>query len=395
MRAILTKIAGFPLEKVSGSNTAVYTGSFSDDFKTQTIEDLENLPKYAATGESLALLANRLSWFYNFTGPSMHIDTACSSSLVALDVACQGLRNEESSMVSESDTEILDLLLITFKALVAGCNLVYGLSNTLKMTNMNFLSPDSKCFSFDHRANGYARGEGIGIIILKTLTSAIADGDVIRGIVRSTGCNQDGRTPGITQPSMLAQVALIKQTYRKAGLDLDATRFFEGEWTTKAWDPISNDSLSRHQSGALRTCFSSRNWVRKNHRSSLYLNNSTGHSTAIGDPTEANAIGRVFEPARSKEDPIYFGAVKANIGHLEGASGIAGIIKALLVLEKGVIPGNANFEKINPQIDADALALRFPQEATPWPVRGLRRASVNSFGFGGSNSHAILDDVYH
>ena len=120
-------------------------------------------------------------------------------------------------------------LLITVQALVAGCNLIYGLTNTLKMTNMNFLSPDSKCFSFDHRANGYARGEGAGVVVLKTLTDAIADGDVIRGIIRSTGCNQDGHTPGITQPSTSAQVALIEQTYRKAGLELDATRFFEGK----------------------------------------------------------------------------------------------------------------------------------------------------------------------
>jgi acyl transferase domain-containing protein/NADPH:quinone reductase-like Zn-dependent oxidoreductase/SAM-dependent methyltransferase len=214
---------------------------------------------------------------------------------------------------------------------------------------MNFLSPDSRCFSFDDRANGYARGEGFGVLVLKRLTDAILDGDSIRAVIRSTGSNSDGRTPGITQPSKDAQELLIKETYEKAGLDLGATRFFEAH----------------------------------------------GTGTPVGDPIEAGAIGAAFGKYRSPEEPLYVGAVKSNIGHLEGASGVAGVIKAILALEKGVIPPNTNFKRPNPKIDAPSLNIRFPQQAVPWPCKGLRRASINSFGFGGSNAHAVLDDAYN
>ncbi|KAL8724488.1 MAG: hypothetical protein Q9166_007922 [cf. Caloplaca sp. 2 TL-2023] len=322
--------AGISLEKAASTHTGVYTGAFADDFKLMTLRDTEVLPKHATTGSALSLLANRTSWFFNLKGPSINVDTACSSSMVALDLACQGLRNGDSQM-----------------AIVAGSNLVFGLENILTMSNMNFFSPDGKCFSFDHRANGYARGEGLGALIVKRLSSAIEDGDTIRAVIRSTGSNQDGRTPGITQPSGDAQATLIKHTYEKAGLDMKFTRFFEAH----------------------------------------------GTGTAIGDPIEAAAIGDVFRKHRSPDDPLYIGAVKSNIGHLEGSSGIAGVIKAILVLEKGIIPPNANFKQLNPRIDADLMNLRFPTMAIPWPTDGLRRASVNSFGFGGANAHVVLDDA--
>ncbi|KAI4277764.1 MAG: hypothetical protein LQ337_001522 [Flavoplaca oasis] len=212
---------------------------------------------------------------------------------------------------------------------------------------MNFLSHDSRCFSFDHRANGYGRGEGFGVVVIKRLSDAIQDGDTIRAVVRSTGSNQDGRTPGITQPSMEAQLSLVRRTYAKAGLDMGPTRYVEAH----------------------------------------------GTGTRIGDPVEAEAIGKAFRKYRSQLDPLFIGAVKSNIGHLEGASGIAGIIKAILVLESAVIPPNANFEKLNPNIDADGLNIAFPKTSTPWSSRGLRRVSVMSFGFGGSNSQAVMDDA--
>ncbi len=214
---------------------------------------------------------------------------------------------------------------------------------------MNFLSPDSRCHSFDSRANGYARGEGFGVLVLKRLNDALHDGDSIRAVIRSTGSNSDGRTPGITQPSKDAQQRLINETYAKARIDMKATRFFEAH----------------------------------------------GTGTPVGDPIEASAIGGAFGKYRSPDEPLYVGAVKSNVGHLEGASGIAGIIKTVLALEKGVIPPNTNFERLNPKIDAPSLNLRFPTQAMPWPTQGLRRASVNSFGFGGSNSHAVLDDAYN
>jgi acyl transferase domain-containing protein len=232
---------------------------------------------------------------------------------------------------------------------VGGANTIFGLDSWQSLSNMNFLSPDSRCYSFDSRANGYARGEGFGIVVLKPLCSAVADGDTIRAIIRSTGSNQDGRTPGITQPSGESQEALIRATYKKAGLDLNLTRYFEAH----------------------------------------------GTGTLLGDPTECAAMASVFSPSRQDESPLFVGAVKSNIGHLEGASGVAGLVKTILVLEKGVIPPNANFDKLNPRINAKAAHLAFPSSPLPWPATGLRRASVNSFGFGGTNSHVVLDDVYH
>ena len=211
------------------------------------------------------------------------------------------------------------------------------------------MSSDSRCYSFDHRANGYAKGEGFGVLVLKSLAQAMADGDTIRAVIRSTATNQDGRTPGITQPSLAAQEEQIREAYRAGGLDLHSTRLFE----------------------------------------------SHGTGTALGDPIETEAIGAVFQPHRSGEDPMYVGAVKSNIGHLEAVAGIAGVIKTILCLEKGMIPPNAGFERMNPRIKADEWHLCLPTTLIPWPSKGLRRASVNSFGYGGSNAHVVLDDAYN
>jgi acyl transferase domain-containing protein len=174
----------------------------------------------------------------------------------------------------------------------------------MSLSNLQFLSPDGLCYSFDHRANGYSRGEGFGAILLKPLHRALEDNDTIRAVIRASGSNQDGRTPGLTQPSEDAQALLIQETYRRGKLDLNATRFFEAH----------------------------------------------GTGTQIGDTTEAAAIHRVFKGVRSPEEPLIIGAVKSNIGHLEGASGLASIIKSVMVLENGVIPPNTNFEKPNPGI---------------------------------------------
>lgn len=208
------------------------------------------------------------------------------------------------------------------------------------------MSPDSTCYSFDERANGYSRSEGFGVVILKRLSQAIKDGDMIRGIVRSTGCNQDGRTPGITQPSQAAQERLTRETYERAGLDLDDTRYFEAH----------------------------------------------GTGTTLGDPTEAGAISNAFT-MRTKDDPLYIGALKSNIGHPEAASGIAAVIKTILVLEEGIIPPNKYPERINPVIASSCPNLKFPLTPTEWPASGARRASVNSFGYGGTNVHIIIDDA--
>jgi acyl transferase domain-containing protein len=211
---------------------------------------------------------------------------------------------------------------------------------------MGFLSPNNKCYSFDDRADGYARGEGIGVIILKSLSQAVQDGNTIRAVIRATGINQDGRTPGITQPSWQAQKKLICSTYQKAGLDMMSTSYVEAH----------------------------------------------GTGTPLGDPIEVKGIARAFRDTKS---PIYVGSVKANIGHTEGASGIAGVIKTVLILENGLIPANIWLKNLNPRVEAEARNLIFPVETTPWPSDGLRRASVNSFGFGGTNAHIVLDDAFH
>jgi len=185
------------------------------------------------------------------------------------------------------------------------------------------------------------------VVLIKPLSKALKDGNTIRAIIRATGSNQDGKTPGITQPSGTAQTELIRATYQRAGLDVSSTRFFEAH----------------------------------------------GTGTAVGDPTEAGAIADAFR-AHGRE-PIYVGAVKSNIGHLGGASGIASLIKTVLVLERGLIPANIWLERVNPTIKPEAWGIRFPTETVSWPSVGLRRASVNSFGFGGTNAHAILDDADH
>ena len=177
---------------------------------------------------------------------------------------------------------------------------------------MNMLSADGQCYSFDHRGTGYGRGEGFGVLVLKRLSDALQDQDTIRAVIRNTSCNQDGNTPGITQPSSASQKALIEETYSSAGLSMVPSRYFEAH----------------------------------------------GTGTQVGDPIEVNALGSAFSETRTLEDPLWVGAVKSNIGHLEGCSGIASVIKTILVLEKGIIPPNTNFERANPKIDIEFLKIK-------------------------------------
>lgn len=323
--------AGIPMEKLSGSNTSVHTACFTDDYKQQLLKDVSQVPKYSSTGTSMAMLANRLSWFFNLTGQSYNVDTACSSSVLGIDHACQLLRNNDCAM-----------------SIVAGCNVSYMPEFPNLLSKMSFLSPDSRCYSFDNRANGYARGEGFAVIVLKRVSDAIRDSDTIRAVIRSSGSNQDGFTPGITQPSSHMQEQLIRHTYQKAGLSMKHTRFFEAH----------------------------------------------GTGTAIGDPIEAKAIGKAFRECRTSRAPLFVGSVKSNIGHLEAASGLSGLIKSILVLETGIIlPSSDNLQQLNPKIDSDYLRISFPTKCLEWPVEGIRRISLNSFGFGGSNCHLVVDDA--
>lgn len=323
--------AGIPIPKAAGSQTGVYVGCFAYDYNDIIVKDLDLPSKYAATGTVASMLSNRVSWFFDFRGPSITVDTACSSSLVAAHEACMSLKLREINM-----------------AVVGGCNLMLSPEMTLKLDAAGVLGPDGKSYSFDHRGNGYARGEGFGTLVLKRVSDAIRDGDVIRAVIRNTSTNQDGKSPGITQPTKAGQAALIKHVYERAGLDPSVTRFFEAH----------------------------------------------GTGTQVGDPIEASAIAETFAPHRSPGEPLYVGALKSNVGHLEGAAGVAAIIKGVFTLEKGVIPPNIWLEKVNPKIK-DSWHLKFPTEATPWPQPGLRRMSINSFGIGGSNAHVVMDDALH
>lgn len=332
--------SGLPLSKVSGSKTSCYVGCFTKDYEEMQRRDMELAPKYQSTGASQTMLSNRLSYFFNLKGPSVSLDTACSSGLVAVHLACQSLQTGESTM-----------------AVAGGSNLILSPDIQIEMCDMHFLSPDSISHAFDARANGYARGEGVGAIILKPLDLALRDNDPIRAVIRGTAASSDGRTPGITMPSKDAQIDLIRSAYLSAGLDVDDTGYFEAH----------------------------------------------GTGTAAGDPIETGAIGEVFAASRTRHHAegineaasLLVGSIKTNIGHLEGASGIAGIIKATLSVEKGMIAPNLWFERGNPDIDFEKWRIEVPTEPKDWPSHGLRRASINSFGYGGTNAHVILDDAYH
>ena len=322
--------AGLRLEDLRGSRTSVHTGCFSNDYLQQLLRDVDRLSAYAAVGASQSMLANRISWFFDFRGPSMNIDSACSSGAMAIDYTCRLLRSGQTDM-----------------GVAAGCNLLLDLDYTTILSNMQMLSPDGKCFAFDHRANGYSRGEGVGVIVLKRLSDALKSNDTIRALIRASRSNQDGHTATITQPNGTAQAQLIRETYLYAGLSMKHTRFFEAH----------------------------------------------GTGTAVGDPTEIGAVAECFQAYRTCSDPLYVGSVKSNIGHLEGASGIAGVIKTILAIEAGVVPPNTNFERINPRLAAYKSCVEFPLSCLAWPSTRIRRASVNSFGYGGTNCHIVIDDV--
>ncbi|KAM3424169.1 hypothetical protein BST61_g11288 [Cercospora zeina] len=334
--------AGLAIENLQGSATAVYVGVMCDDYSDVVYHDGESIPKYAATGTARSILSNRVSYFFDWTGPSMTIDTACSSSLVGVHQAVQVLRSGDSNL-----------------AVAAGSNLIFGPKMLIAESNLNMLSPTGKSRMWSEDADGYARGEGVACVILKRLSDAVADGDDIECVIRETGVNQDGRTSGITMPSSQAQAALIRQTYAKAGLDpqkaSDRCQYFEAH----------------------------------------------GTGTQAGDPREAGAIHEAFfgptasGAQRDPNDVLFVGSVKTVIGHTEGTAGIAGLLKASLAVQHGKIPPNLWFKTLNPSVKPFYDHLRIPTELTEWPQAGpvaVRRASVNSFGFGGTNAHAIIEE---
>ncbi|EFQ35173.1 beta-ketoacyl synthase domain-containing protein [Colletotrichum graminicola] len=321
--------AGLRLEDVSGTQTSCYIGTFTNDFVNLQAQSNEAPSIYHATGLSSSLASNRLSWFYNLKGPSVTVDTACSSSLTAFHLGCQSIRTGEAEM-----------------SVVAGANLMFGPDMSILLGAAKILSPDGKSKMWDAKANGFARGEGFGVTILKPLEAALRDGDTIRAVVLASAANEDGRTPGISLPNSEAQQALIRKAYRDAGVDPAETGYVEAH----------------------------------------------GTGTQAGDPLEARAILNTIGDLPNRKSDLYVGSVKTNIGHLEGAAGVAGIIKAAFAVERGLIPQNLWFEELNPQIELPEN-VKVPTTLTVWPGSGPRRASINSFGFGGANAHVILEDA--
>ncbi|KOS23077.1 Nonribosomal peptide synthetase 14 [Escovopsis weberi] len=321
--------AGITLQEIRGSLTSVFCGSFTNDYNAMVTKDLEYYPKYTVTGTGDSILSNRISYFYDLHGTSVTIDTACSSSLVGFHLGNQTLQHGEADI-----------------SIIVGSALHYDSNIFVTMTDLGMLSTNGRCAAFDASGSGYVRGEGIACAILKRKSDAVAKGDSIRAIVRATGSNHDGKKNGITLPNSYAQEALIRSTYEKAGLDPLHTQYFEAH----------------------------------------------GTGTAAGDPLETRAIGAVFAPGR--EQPLYVGSVKTNVGHLEGASGLAGVIKTTMALEKGLIPPNMHFRTPNPKIDFENWKIAVPTEMMQWRVpEGIaRRASINSFGYGGTNAHVVLEE---
>ncbi|KAF2137936.1 uncharacterized protein K452DRAFT_301651 [Aplosporella prunicola CBS 121167] len=320
--------AGIPMEQVRGTRTSVYVGSFSNDYNSMLTKDLAQYPKYTVTGAGNAILSNRISYVFDLHGPSVTIDTACSSSLVCLHFGNQSLQHGDADI-----------------AIVAGSALHFDPNIFITMTDFGMLSTDGRCRTFDASGSGYVRGEGIAAVVLKRRSVAEAAGDPIHAVVRGSGANHDGTKAGLTLPNGAAQASLIRSTYKAAGLDLTDTDYFEAH----------------------------------------------GTGTRAGDPIEANAIGSVF--AASRDKPLLVGSIKSNLGHLEGASGLAGIIKATMSVESGKIFPNMHFNTPNPDIDFDRLKIKVPTQFADWETpTGLRRASVNSFGYGGSNAHIIIEN---
>ena len=323
--------AGIPPENLAGSNTGVFIGAFTfDNQVTQLgVESRHVISAQTPTSSTFTMLSNRLSYFYDFRGPSVSMDTACSSSLVAFHHACQAVWEGTCHM-----------------ALAGGANVVFRPETVISMCKGGFLSPDGRSKSFDSRANGYGRGEGSGIVVIKPLTDALADNDRIYSVIRATGVNQDGRTNGITVPNPDSQRALCRDVCERAGID-----------------PASVQYLEAHGTG-----------------------------TPVGDPIEAKSLGTIYGKARPDGETVALGSIKANIGHTEAAAGVAGIIKACLSLHHSTIPPLANLEEPNPDIPFEELGLRLPRSAEPMENQhGLPTAAINSFGYGGTNAHAILE----
>jgi acyl transferase domain-containing protein len=317
--------AGIAPPTLFNSPTGVFVGLCGHDYETLLARHAPQLQNeiYAVTGNAGNIAAGRLAYTLGLTGPCLSIDTACSSSLVAVHQACVSLRNRECTL-----------------ALAAGSNVIVQPDLSITFSKSNMLAPDGRCKTFDAAADGYVRGEGCGVVVLKRLTDALADGDRIWAVIRGSAINHDGRSSGLTAPSGPAQQAVIRQAWQNGQVDPDQIGYIEAH----------------------------------------------GTGTLLGDPIEIGALQAIFGP---RQEPLWVGSLKTNIGHTEGAAGIAGLIKVALALHSGEIPPHLHFQTPNPYIDWTAAALQVPTSPLPWPV-DQPLAGVSSFGLSGTNAHVVV-----
>ncbi|WP_107666514.1 type I polyketide synthase [Cyanothece sp. BG0011] len=318
-------------ETLSGSQTGVFMGLSNQDYHRLLYQDAARCDAYCSTGTSPAIAANRLSYLLNLQGPSLTLDTACASSLVAVHLACGSLQQKESNL-----------------ALVGGVNLIISPNQTIAFSRNRMMSPDGKCKTFDAGANGYVRGEGCGVVVLKPLEDAIRDGNNIKAIIRGSAINQDGLSQGLTAPNSLAQQRVIRQALANAEVN-----------------PSDISYVETHGTG-----------------------------TSLGDPIEVKSLKKVLMKGRNTEQTCWLGSVKTNIGHLESAAGIAGLIKTVLCLQNREIPAVLHFEALNPYISLKKTTFVIPTTCEPWNIQqGSRLAGVSSFSFGGTNAHLIVEEA--
>ena len=321
---------GISAECLAGTEVGVFVGGFTLDY--QLLQNQGRTSRYrfkthSATGMMMTMLANRISFAFDFRGPSMTIDTACSSSLVAVHLAALSIWNGECDL-----------------ALAGGVNIMIGPNTAIAESKSGFLSPDGRCKAFDQSADGYARGEGGAVIVIKPLEQALRDGDGIYAQILGTAVSQDGRTDGITVPSAEAQEAAITTALRRAGVQPNEVGYVEAH----------------------------------------------GTGTPVGDPVEVRALANALALERPATSPLLIGSVKTNIGHLEAGAGVAGLIKTALVLKYGFIPANLHLDNPSDQIPLGELSIDIPRTGRPFPDSTRRVAGVNSFGFGGTNAHVVL-----
>jgi len=324
--------ANQPLEHLFNSLTGVFIGICSNDYNNMIWQSggATVVDGFCATGNALSVAAGRLSYFLGLNGPSLAVDTACSSSLVAVHLACQHLRNQECNL-----------------ALVGGVHLLLSPETSVAFARTRMLDPDGRCKIFDADANGYVRGEGCGVVVLKRLSDAVANKDKILAVISGSAVNHNGRSSSLIAPKGPSQQVLIRQALENAGAEPSEVDYVEVQ----------------------------------------------GTSTSIGQPIEVEALGAVYGKNRPPDSPLIIGSVKTNIGHLEAASGMASLIKVVLAMQHEEIPPHLHYHQPNPYIDWEKLPVKVPSEKIPWNAGVKQRlAGVSAFGFSGTNAHVVLEE---